>query len=88
VLLDNDHRPIWPVGLFELAVEQVLRDGGVPACGGVRQVEDQGQVQWVWSGGQRLVQHAVAADAVEADTLPQQMKATPSTTCMNSRATP
>jgi hypothetical protein len=54
-------------GLLELLVEQVLGDGRVPACGGVREVEDQGQVQWVRSGGQRLVQEAVSADAVEVD---------------------
>src|SRR6266702_889236 len=46
-------------GLLELVVEQVLGDGRVPACGGVRQVEDQGQVQRVRSGGQRVVQNAV-----------------------------
>src|SRR6266511_2645518 len=61
-------------GLLELVVEQVLGDGRVPACGGVRQVEDQGQVQRVRSGGQRLVQNAVAANAVEVDTVALQMK--------------
>ena len=36
----------------------------------VCQVEDQGQVQGVGPGGQRFVEHPVAADAFGADTVP------------------
>ena len=44
-----------------------MGEGGVPACGGVGQVEHQGEVQRVGTGGQRFVQYPVAADAVEPD---------------------
>ncbi len=61
-------------GLFELAVKQELGDGRVPARGGVRQAENQRQVQRVWSDGQRLVQNAVPANAVEVDAMAPQVE--------------
>jgi hypothetical protein len=35
--------------------------------------EDQGQVQRVGAGGQRFVEHPVAADALDADAVPVQV---------------
>jgi hypothetical protein len=57
-----------------LVVEQVLSDGRVPARGGVRQVEDQREVQRVWSDGERLMQDPVLADAVEVDAMEAQLE--------------
>jgi hypothetical protein len=58
-----------PGGLLDLVVEQVLGDGRVAARGGVEQVEDPGEMQWVGAGGQCFVQCPVAADAFEVDAL-------------------
>jgi hypothetical protein len=56
-----------------LVVEQVLGDGRVAARGGVGQVEDQGEMQWVGADGQCLVKYPVAADAFEVNALVQQV---------------
>src|SRR5664280_468243 len=42
-------------GVVELVIEQVLGDGRVSVCDGMRQVEHHGQVQRVWPDGQGLV---------------------------------
>ena len=54
-------------GVVELVVEQVLGDGRVSVCGGVRQVEDHGQVQRVWPDGQGLVKDPVPAHALRGE---------------------
>ena len=48
-------------GVVELVVEQVLGDGRVSVCDGMRQVEHHGQVQRVWPDGQGLVKDPVPA---------------------------
>lgn len=60
--------------LFEFAVEQGLSDGRVSAGGGDGQVEDQGQVQRIRSGRERLVQDAVPVDTVDADAVVAQVE--------------
>lgn len=43
------------------------------AGGGMGQAEHQGQVQRVRAGGQRFVEHPVAANALDADAVPLQV---------------
>jgi hypothetical protein len=56
-----------------LVCQEIAGDEGVPAGGGVGQAEDEGQVQRVGPGGQRFVEHPVAADALDADAVPLQI---------------
>jgi len=56
-----------------LAGEEIAGDERVLAGGGVGQAEDQGQVQRVGPGGQRFVEHPVAADALDVDAVPLQV---------------
>jgi hypothetical protein len=62
-----------PGSLLDDQIEQVLGDGRVAARGGVGQVADQGEMQWVGAGGQCLVKYPVAADAFEVNVLVQQV---------------
>ena len=48
-------------GVVELVIEQVLGDGRVSVCDGMRQVEHHGQVQRVWPDGQGLVKDPVGS---------------------------
>jgi len=56
-----------------LVSQEVAGHERVLAGGGVGQAEDQGQVQRIRAGGQRLVEHPVAADALNVDAVPLQV---------------
>ena len=59
---------------FEPVVEQVLCDARVATGGGVGQVEDQGDVQWVGAGGQGLVQDLVFAYMFQVNAVAAEVK--------------
>lgn len=64
-----------PGALGGLVSQEITGYERVPAGGGAGQAEDQGQVQRVRPGGQRFVEHPVAADALDADAVPLQVPA-------------
>jgi hypothetical protein len=64
---------LLPGSLGGLVSQEIAGDERVPAGGGVGEAEHQGQVQRVRPGGQRFVEHPVAADALGADAVPLQV---------------
>jgi hypothetical protein len=54
--------------------QEVAGDERVLAGGGLGDAEHQGQVQWVRPAGHCLVQHAIAADALDADAVVLQVE--------------